>query len=325
MLTPDTQSGASLSQGASFKARFKMWLRLHRLEARRGIADIVANPLSNLMTILVIAIALALPTGLQLVLDNSRQLSESWDGISRISLYLKVDSLPLSHQRLVEELRADKRLAEVRYISKEEGLAEFKARSGFSAALKELDENPLPAVIVIRPKANHATPAASESLRAELERQPLVEVAKLDLEWLKKLYAMLNLASQVSAALGVALAIAVLLIVGNTIRLAVQNRREEIEIVKLVGATDAFIRRPFLYTGFWYGLFAGIACWLLLSVALWWLSEPIRELASLYNSQFELSGLSFKQTMQLIGLSCLLGLLGAWLSVGRHIRAIEPR
>jgi len=105
----------------------------------------------------------------------------------------------------------------------------------------------------------------------------------------------------------------------------VQNRRDEIEIVKLIGATNAFIRRPFLYTGFWYGLFAGIACWMIVEISLFWLQQPIANLAGLYQSEFTLSGLSWRQSLQLIGISCGLGLLGSWLSVGRHIRAIEPR
>ncbi len=142
---------------------------------------------------------------------------------------------------------------------------------------------------------------------------------------MRKLHALLELAEKAASALGLALGLAVLLIVGNTIRLSVQNRREEIEVVKLVGATDAFIRRPFLYTGFWYGLFAGVLCWLILEISLIWLDDPVTKLAGLYQSEFSINGLSLPQSFQLIGVSCGLGLLGSWLSVGRHIRNIEPR
>lgn len=317
--------GASMAQGASLSARFKMLFRLHKLEARRGIKDILDNPFSNFMTVLVIAIALALPAGLQILLDNGKNLSQSWDGASRISLYLTIDLNDTQTKRLADDIRQNLAVERVDVILPEKALADFSARSGFADAIKELDSNPLPPTLVIQPSSNHTSPAASEKLLANFLKLPEVDQAQLDLDWVRKLYALLQLAEKAAAALGMALGLAVLLIVGNTIRLSVQNRREEIEVVKLVGATDAFIRRPFLYTGFWYGLLAGILCWIILEISLIWLQEPVANLASLYQSQFAVSGLTLIQSLQLIGLSCGLGLLGSWLSVGRHIRNIEPR
>ena len=318
-------TGASMSQGATISARLKMLGRLHKIEAKRGIKDIFANPLSNLMTVLVIAIALALPAGLQVLLDNGKSLSQSWDGASRISLYLKTDLQESKLNQIATQLRAKVEVESVEVITQAQALEDFKQSAGFAGALSQLDSNPLPPVLVVQPKVEYSTPIASETLLADFKTIPDVELAKLDLDWVRKLYAMLQLAEKAASALGVALGLAVLLIVGNTIRLSVQNRREEIEVVKLVGATDAFIRRPFLYTGFWYGLLAGITCWLLLTASLAWLEAPVANLAGLYQSQFQLNGLSFGQSFQLLGISCGLGLLGSWMSVGRHIRQIEPR
>jgi cell division transport system permease protein len=319
-MSQESMSGASMSQGATLGTKLKMLSRLHKIEAKRGLLDILSSPVSNFMTILVIAIALALPAGLQILLDNGKSLSQSWDGASRISLYLETDLNAKQIDQLASKVRQTSGVASVDIISQTQALADFKQRSGFAEAIAQLDSNPLPPVLVVQPAATHTSPQASE-----FKAIPQVTLAQLDLDWVRKLYAILQLAEKAASALGAALALAVLLIVGNTIRLSVQNRREEIEVVKLVGATDAFIRRPFLYTGFWYGLFAGITCWILLSISLLWLSDPVAQLAGLYQSQFSIAGLSAKQSLQLLAISCSLGLLGSWLSVGRHIRKIEPR
>jgi cell division transport system permease protein len=323
-MSSESMSGASLSQGATIGARLKMLGRLHKIEARRGILDILGNPVSNFMTVLVIAIALALPAGLQIMLDNGKSLSQSWDGASRISLYLQTDLNDKQLNELADRVRQQAGIEKVDIINQQQALDDFKARSGFAEAINQLDSNPLPPVLVVQPAATHTSPQASELLLAEFATIKEVELAQLDLDWVRKLYALLQLAEKISTALGFALGLAVLLIIGNTIRLSVQNRRDEIEVVKLVGATDAFIRRPFLYTGFWYGLLAGVTCWLILTISLLWLHDPVAKLAGLYQSQFQLQGLNWLQSLQLIGLSCGLGLLGSWLSVGRHIRQIEP-
>ena len=321
----DHPIGASVAQGASIGARFKMWLRLHKIEANRGIKEILSNPFSNTMTAMVIAIALALPAGLQIMLDNGKQLSQSWDGASKISLFLKIDISENKTNQLADQIRQNLAVETVTTIHPKQALVDFNRSSGFSGAIAELDSNPLPATLIIQPADGYSDPASSEQLLKQFEQLKEVEQAKLDLDWVKRLFAIINLAEKLAAALGLALGIAVLLIVGNTIRLSVQNRREEIEVIKLIGATDAFIRRPFLYTGFWYGLFAGLLCWIILEASLFWLQNPVAELASTYQSQFEVNGLTLIQSLQLISISCGLGLLGSWLSVGRHIRQIEPK
>ncbi|NNF96059.1 MAG: cell division protein FtsX [Halobacteria archaeon] len=282
------------------------------------------SPFATLMTTAVIGIALALPSGLHVVLKNAQQLSGGWDGAAQISLFLKRTVPDDEANRLARQIQKLPEVASVSYISRREALQEFQRLSGFGDALEALQDNPLPSVLVIRPTPAASTPAATEKLLQRLQGYPPVDIAQLDMQWVKRLYVIMELVRRGVVVLAALLALAVLLVVGNTIRLAIQNRRDEIVVMKLIGGTDAFIRRPFLYTGFWYGLFGGVIAWLLVSLSLSILSDPVERLTGLYQSQFELSGLDATTTGMLIGTSILLGLAGSWLAVGRHLRDIEP-
>jgi len=210
-------------------------------------------------------------------------------------------------------------------ISREQALAEFKRQSGFGDALTALDDNPLPAVVVVTPKLEHADANTIQALADSLKQDKAVEFTQLDRQWLQRLYGIMDIVGRGVVILGAALALAVILVVGNTIRLAIQNRRQEIVVVKLIGGTDAFIRRPFLYTGFWYGLFGGIIALILVEVALWLIDGPVADLAGLYASSFSLHKLDAVTITTLLIFSILLGLVGSWVAVGRHLREIEPR
>ncbi|WMS85984.1 permease-like cell division protein FtsX [Pleionea litopenaei] len=316
--------GAQLSTGSTIGSRLAMGFRQHGLECRKGLSELFRTPLSSLMTIAVLAIALALPAGFHVFLKNAQAVSSGWDNATQISLFLKPQLTSQQTTRLTSDLEASSKISAVAFISKEQGLQEFQSLSGFGDALTMLEDNPLPDTLVVTPTAAFSSPEASAELVAELQAIPEVELAQLDLQWVRKLYSMMDIAERAVSALGVLLGLAVLLIVGNTIRLAIQNKREEIQIIKLVGATDAFIRRPFLYAGLWYGILAGLISWILVNSSVFWLKEPVRNLAGLYESQFRLSGLGFVEALQLIAFATGLGLLGSWLSVGRHIREIEP-
>lgn len=289
-----------------------------------SLGHLTRNPIPTTMTTAVIAIALALPTGLYIALDNVGQLSESWDNSAKISLFLKINTKQQAAERLASRLRLHKHIRQVEVIDKAQGLAEFRQHSGFGDALKYLDGNPLPIVLSIQPIIDPAQPAQLNQLLHELENDKLVDLAQLDMQWVKRLYAILAIAQRGIWLIGGLLALAVLLIVGNTIRLDIQNRREEIEVAKLIGASDAFIRRPFLYTGLWYGLLGGVLAWALTSLSLILLAGPIHNLTSLYGSSFALSGLNASNISNLLMISCSLGLVGSWLAVGRHLNAIEP-
>jgi len=325
-INPNNQKdkrGAS-SQKVSLSSRLKMFFHLHRQEIKNSFNGMLKTPIATLMTVAVLGIALALPGGLQVVLKNSNMLSEGWDGASRFSLYLKESETEKSALTLASRLEARSDIDEVKLISRDQALVEFQSTSGLGDALQQLDENPLPIVLEILPAEDYATPQASQSMLDGFRKLSEVELAKLDMQWVKRLYYLLELADRLVLALALLLGIAVLLIVGNTIRLAIQNRREEIEIIKLVGATNAFIRRPFLYTGLWYGVGGGLFAISLIGISLIWLADPVRELAGLYESGYRLAGLSFIETLQLLGFSTFLGLSGSWISVTRHLSRINP-
>jgi cell division transport system permease protein len=282
------------------------------------------QPVSTLMTSAVIAIALALPAGLYVALDNVSQLSAGWDGSTRISLFLE-DKVDLRQaEKFAAGLRLRKEIENVIIIDRDKGLKQFQALSGFGDAIEFLDENPLPHVITVQPVVEHQHPERVIHLLEALQQENQVELAQLDMQWVKRLYTLLDVARRGVWIIGSLLGLAVLLIIGNTIRLDIQNRREAIEVSKLIGASDAFIRRPFLYTGLWYGLTGGLLAWVLIAISLGIMAEPVQKLATLYHSSYELSGLNHSNIVILIMISCALGLGGSWLAVGRHLKEIEP-
>lgn len=298
---------------------------IHHLRVLLGsLGHLTRHPLSTSMTMAVIAIALTLPSGLYLALNNISGLSSGWDSSTKISLFLHASVDESKAQSLLDRLRLHNEIDHISLISKEQGLEQFKQLSGFGSALQFLEGNPLPVVLVVQPIIDPARPDRIDQLLRELQSDKLVELAQLDMQWVKRLYALLEIAHRVIWAIGSLLGLAVLLIVGNTIRLDIQNRRAEIEVSKLIGASNAFIRRPFLYTGFWYGLSGGLLAWLLTTSSLYLLAAPVEKLALLYHSDFQLSGLSAGDALNLIMISCSLGLLGSWLAVGRHLDEIEP-
>lgn len=314
-------AGAKFSQ-VNTQDKFTAWRRHHLAMAADSLKRLLMSPFSSLMTWAVIAIALALPLGLFVFLNNAQLVSSSWDGNAQISLYLHDKLTDEQGKNFAKSLAMRPDVAETKYLSKQQALAEFKEFSGFGEALDYLDANPLPAVVILRPKQTQVS--SQEELITQLQALPEVEEAQLDLAWVKRLYYIMELGQRTIIALGVLLSLAVLLVIGNTLRLAIENRRQEIIVIKLIGATDAFVRRPFLYTGIWYGLGGGILAWLVLNFSLYWLEGPVKSLASAYSSDFSLIGLGLSNSILLLISSILLGWLGAWLAVGRHLSKVEP-
>jgi len=276
------------------------------------------------MTAAVIAIALALPVGLFIALDNIGQLSNGWDNSTKISLFLHTDVKEEDAQQLLLRLEKHRDIKSIEYIGKEQGLKQFKEISGFGDALKYLDDNPLPIVLVVQPKNASIEANRTTQLVDELGTNKLVELAQLDVQWVKRLYTFLEIANRGIWVISSMLAFAVLLIIGNTIRLDIQNRRAEIEVSKLIGASDAFIRRPFLYTGIWYGIIGSVLAWIITFISLLLMDSPIHKLALLYQSDFRPGGLSFSNSLLLVLISSLLGLIGSWIAVSKHLKEIEP-
>jgi cell division transport system permease protein len=289
-----------------------------------SLGQLTRTPVATFLTVAVIGITLALPAGLYVAIENLQRLAGGWEDSGQISLFLKQDVPGAAIEKLADKIRRMPAVSWVDYVSREAALTEFKRLSGFGEALNALDRNPLPAVLVVHPAAKHVHPDKLQDLLKDLRRFNEVDIAQIDLDWVRRLHAMLELARQGVLILAAGLAIAVLLIIGNTIRLAVLNRRDEIEITKLIGGTNAFIRRPFLYTGTLQGLLGALLAWLLVGLGLLLLADPINNLAGLYGSRFEAENLGILATLALIGAGGLLGWLGSRLAVGRHLRAIEP-
>jgi len=299
------------------------WLLRHAQVAVSSLGKLVAAPLATAMTVSVIGIALALPAGLHAILVGIDQLSVNWVGTASISLFLKKEIDSGEAAALKQRLGQHPGIRGVRHITPEEALAEFRIYSGFGPALDILRENPLPHLLVVEPQESYTDASRAQLLLRGLEHLPEVEMVQLDMVWIERFRAMVLIAHRAIWLAAGLLGLAVLLIVGNTIRLEIENRRSEIEISKLIGATDAFVRRPFLYSGIWYGCSGGLLAAILVTATLWGLAGPISELARLYASGFSLSIPAALPVYLVVG-GGLLGFLGAWLAVGRHLSAIEP-
>ena len=319
-----TRAEGAVQSRARFSDRYNAWLRHHRLSAADSLHRVLDNLASSLMTWLVIGIALALPVGLDVALDNATELSSGWDSPSQISLFLGEGVSSERALELAEQVQSRDDVENVLFVSREDALAEFSALSGFADVLASLEGNPLPNLLLVTPESSLGGSAAG-GLRSQLAEHADVAEAVLDMEWLQRLNSLMELSRRLVLAVGGLLVLGVVLILGNTIRLAIENRREEIVIVKLVGGSNPFVRRPFLYTGLWYGVGGGFFAALLVSLSLWFLATPVAELAALYQSDFKLRGLGLMGALNLLILGGLLGLAGAWLAVTRHLAAIQPR
>jgi cell division transport system permease protein len=295
---------------------------LHAANLVGAAGRLARQPIASLLTILVIAIALALPAGLRVFLDNVTALTGNWQSAADITVYMSLDTAAEEAQTLAARIGERPDVAATRLIPSEQALAEFRERSGFGEALEALSGNPLPHTIVVSPAGG--TSADPGPLRAALADEAGVDLVQVDTEWVARLQALLALAGRIANIAAALLAAAVVLVIGNTIRLEINNRRVEIEVMKLVGGTDGFIRRPFLYLGLWYGGAGAVFAWLLIMIALLLLGGPVDELAALYSSDFRLSGLSARDSLTLLGGGAGLGWLGAWLAAARHLRSIEP-
>lgn len=300
------------------------WLVSHVRQATASLGDLWRTPVPSLMTVLVLGFSLSLPAALYVVNKNGQQVAAQWQSPAQISVFLKKSQDSSQTQQLVEQLQSWEAIHQVDWMSKDDALMEFKATSGFGNALNYLDENPLPDVLIVTPTPSNKSSAQAADLQAKLEVLPSVATAKLDIEWLERLQALLGLLQNTFSGLALLLCVSVILIIGNTIRLAILSQKSAIEVMKLVGATDAFIQRPFLYAGIWYGLFGAFLSWIVISLLLWWLESAVNQLTRLYDSPVHLSGLTLNESLFLMLVAAAMGFIGSWFSVRQHIRAIEP-
>lgn len=298
------------------------WLRHHRRCFSEAVGRFTAAPGGSVLNVLVVAIALALPLALQVLIDNAQQMAPAFEDATDLTLYLQLELEEGEGRSLSAELAARNDVESTRFISKAEGLEDLRSRSGLGNALDALSENPLPHVIKLRPARDAIEQI--DALAATLDAIDDIDFVQLDRVWAERLAAFLSLGERAINVVSALLAAAVILVIGNTIRLEINNRTTEIEVQKLVGGTDAFIRRPFLYSGLVLGLSGALTAAILITVSLWLLAAPVRDLASLYGSDFALTSLGGRGLLTLTMGGSLLGLFGAWLATARHLRAIEP-
>jgi cell division transport system permease protein len=318
-------SGSPRITKVSFLGRVSAVIRQHFQQVFSSFSELWKTPFATLMTIFVLGLALSLPSAFHVLYKNAERVTGQWDGASEISLFLKKDISEPRVQVLINKLALYNDIDSVTYISRHQALEEFKEMSSFSKALNYLDENPLPAVLVVVPTKEAMNAAGSKLLVAKLEREQGIDLVRVDVDWIEKLQAILSLLVDIVIAIAVLLLISVLLIVSNTIRLNILSQRDEIEVLKLVGATNSFIQRPYLYVGAWYGLLGGVIAWLLTFAMVTWLQSGVMSLMGLYQLQFEISLMSFNEVMTLFGAATGLGFVASYVSVKQYLVKIEPK
>jgi cell division transport system permease protein len=295
------------------------WLASHARALLYSTGQFSRNPFVSLLALAVIGITLALPAGLFALLANAAQVSVGWESSAQISAFLHMDVNEPRAQTLATEIEQRSDVARVTLITRGAALAEYRRLSGFSDALAVLKDNPLPHLLIVKPSGAELTPNAVEALRTQLANRDEVEVAQFDLDWVLRLDALTELVRQAVGVLTALLAVAVSLIIGNTIRMNVFSRLDEIEIARLFGATNSFVRRPFLYSGMMFGAGGGLLGVALVNGCFAVLESPIRTLAAVYSSDFVFSGLGLSSGIMLVAIGGILGFIGSWLAVGRYL------
>lgn len=316
--------GAQISK-ISANQRFLMFFVSHFRQALGSLGELWRSKAASLMTIGVLGLSITLPSTLYVMVKNAENVSSGWEQASQISLFLKEKVSQGDIDQLRKRIQLWPEIDSINYISADQALDEFKQLSGFGDAIAYLEQNPLPNVILVTPTNRHASPEAARLLLDKLRDEREVDVGKLDIEWLERLHALLDVVKDLVTIIALLLFLSVVLIIGNTIRLNILSKKDEILVMKLVGATDAFIQRPFMYTGFWYGFLGGLLAWIAVMLLLWWMSSSVNAVSELYQKSFNLTGADLSTFLWMLGLSVFLGLTGSLLSVKRHVREIEPK
>ena len=325
MAATDNSRGA-IGKKLSFAHRWRGYKAHHRETLRASLVKMLHEPMQTVLTVMVIAIALALPASLYLTVDNVQQLGSNFESSAQITVFVNKGAKPEAIEGLEKKLNGMAGVTSVEYISAQQALLEFKALSGFGSALRYLEDNPLPAVFLVQPMMEGEVDLVqTQKIITDITALPVVDDVQIDMAWLQRLHSLIEMGHKIVIALGITLGIGVLLVIGNTIRLAIESRRNEIIVVKLVGGTNAYVRRPFLYTGLLLGLFGALIASIMLFSCLMWISSSVENLASLYQSQYRLQGLGITGFLSLMLIGGVFGLGGAWIAVSRHLRDIEPR
>ena len=308
------------------QAYLSPYLTHHKLSARSSLERFKQNWLASFMTSLLVAVSLALPMLLLILVSNLQSLSQGWEEQISISVYLKPEVSVVDHQDISSALEQHAMIESSQYVSPDQGLEEFQGFIG-KELFELFESNPLPGVYEVVPNFESSEAEFGfkiQSLVADIEALQGVDQVKYDMVWIERLLAYVSFAERFAWLVGVLLAFAVVLSISNSIRLEIENRRQEIVVIKLVGATDAYVRLPFLYSGFWFGLAGGVLALFCLLVAIMLVAPVLQNLLNLYGSGSHLVYLSFLDVILLLCTAILIAVTGAWLAVYRHLREIEP-
>ncbi len=301
------------------------WLIRHLQTMVGSLGELSRNPFSTLLSVSVIAIALALPGGLFAALENINKFTSEFEHGAKISLFLSPEISTQEAKDLQLSLEKHQAIKHIELITPDQAMAEFKSRSGLENALDSLTSNPLPVVLLAYPEDEIArSPARLANLIDELGKLEQVELSQFDLEWIKRLTALLELITRAVWVIAFILGLGVFLVIGNTIRLAITNHQEEIRIIKLIGGTDAFIRRSFLYSGMLQGLIGGLIAILIIFLLFSFISTPTSSLTSMYGIKFTLDPLHLLPSLILVSCGAMIGWLSARVTVGVYLRQFEP-
>ena len=312
------------TSGGNLVDKLEAYRDLHAHALFSSLGRLIASPFASVLTIVVLAVAISLASGFYILVANLQQLTGNLEASNQISLFLRDDISNAKANSLADSIRRNQGVQEVKLITKEQALEEFKAYSGFGEAVKALEKNPLPYVIQVLPKNSLENKQAIEALLGNLKQETEVDFAQMDMQWVARLQSIMEVARLGVRSLGLLLGVGVLFITGNTIRLELHNRRDEVVIAKLVGATDGFIRRPFLYIGFWMGFFSGVAAWFIVTVTMLVLKHPVEKLSGLYDGAFHILFLGFIETLVLLAISSVLGVTGAWMALHFQLQKLKP-
>ena len=312
-------------QPSKSKALKGGWQEQWRYAWRSTLSDMWRQPLATLLTVMVIAISLTLPSVCYMVWKNVSHAAAQWYPTPQLTLYLSKTLDDSAAENVVATLKKAPGVAKVNYLSREEALGEFRNWSGFGGALDMLEQNPLPAVVIITPELNFQNENTLQTLRDRVQHVEGVDDVRMDDSWFARLAALTGLVGQVATLIGILMVIAVFLVIGNSVRLSIFARRDTINVQKLIGATDGFILRPFLYGGALLGLGGAVLSLILSEILVFRLESVVAQVAAVFGTTFRLSGLSWDESLLLLLLSAMIGWIAAWLATVQHLRRFTPQ
>ncbi|MBB1229335.1 permease-like cell division protein FtsX [Pantoea agglomerans] len=318
-------SAPKAKQQSKSKALKGGWQEQWRYALRGTLSDMWRQPLATLLTVMVIAISLTLPSVCYMVWKNVSQAATQWYPAPQLTVYLSKTLDDTAAENVVAQLKQVEGVDNVNYLTREEALNEFRNWSGFGGAMDMLEQNPLPAVAIITPKLNFQNSDTMQSLRDRVTKVQGVDEVRMDDSWFARLAALTGLVGQIASMIGVLMIVAVFLVIGNSVRLSIFARRDTINVQKLIGATDGFILRPFLYGGALLGFSGAVLSLLLSEVLVLRLQSVVANVATVFGTTFSLEGFSWDEALLLLLIAAIIGWVAAWLATVQHLRRFTPQ